>query len=143
MKKNLTPTQKLDKLLNLLSKNLDAQKAPLNSDEIRSRIDFDIEDRELYLALQKLLKDGYVDGKTVDQKVRNLQGAIINGPVTRYSISFDGNLLCETGGYVQMLTDKEHDRRIARRNEKCLAWGSIIAAIATTGLFLYEIRCLF
>src|SRR5579872_5102967 len=95
---------------------------------------------ELYLILNKLLKDGYIE--LFEKEYTNTVNArISNAPETirRYIITFEGRLFKQTGGYLQQFildSQTSYHQKIYRGQLLVATW---IAGIGTGGLLIWEI----
>jgi len=95
--------------------------------------------RDQHSILNKLKKDGYIDFIESD-------GDKFPKGTALYFILFEGLLLLQNGGYVQILINEDNQntylknaQRVSSRNEKILAWGTVGLVIATAFLAVVEL----
>jgi len=82
---------------------------------------FDLKDWEIQLLFENLLSNGHISG--IDPLI----------------ISYQGLILINNGGYIQQKKDKLSEKRRIIRNDRLLANGTVVLAIGTIGLLIWEI----
>ena len=85
-------------------------------------------------VLRKLINDGYVEPIELGKMGRAMYSRDI-----RYAISFDGLVLLEKGGYVQLVSDENKSRMRAERNETRLTNWTIAASVVAFLLLFVEV----
>jgi hypothetical protein len=149
----LPPFDKLDAVLLLLNSDtiiadngVESEMVPLTFKEIQKRLNFKINDRDITLLLDKLVKEGYLEKNTVEGNGSLTDGRIVAGKITRYWLNFDGQYFLLNGGYVQknandllqiQIQQDEVKRRI--RNDLLLAQGTKWIAVGTIALAVVEL----
>jgi hypothetical protein len=151
-----TPSQKLDNVLALLSKDGNPCFEALES----IATGMTRQDKyETYLILNKLIKDGYVE---FSDHIRNDTTKEMNGPVRKYIISFEGlDFLLNRGGYqelerIRVKSDQTHDLLLSheesikadqiKRDEslkKLTRWIAVGTIIAGIYYLLETVRLIF
>ncbi|SHJ91932.1 hypothetical protein SAMN04487911_1585 [Arenibacter nanhaiticus] len=135
-------TEKLDAVLNYLNDNR----------ELAYHYGYGLPKRyskpkEVVLTSQEVLN--VLDKLDRDKMVRVKIMGIGNGnsnSAEHYTISLDGEVLLQDGGYTQKLIDERNkknkiaqDLRISQRNEVFVKWTSLVAAIGAIGILIFEI----
>jgi DNA-binding PadR family transcriptional regulator len=143
MSETLTPTQKLDAVLEYM---VQVSRPPYRFiteilDEFKNggwSLDDNGYSDELYRILQKLTNDGYVFTEQREYKP--------SGLVNVYFVTFEGKLFLQSGGYdgqrEEVLRQKiiqNSENAIARRNSNLAAYGAIGAAVGALGVLLFEV----
>lgn len=123
----LIAEEKLDKVLTYLDND---EKFPENIDNIRSHLDFNIDNKELLRILQKLITDNCVDFTfgTSEGKPNNLR---------YYYITYHGRLFLSRGGYHQETIFLIRKKRWMKLKTITAAMNAIaIIIIAAWGLYI-------
>ncbi|MES2427039.1 MAG: hypothetical protein V4560_08690 [Bacteroidota bacterium] len=123
---NLTPSQKLDKVLFVLAENNSKISSIVTLASLREYFKASILPSEIPLILAKLEKDGFIkcDLTAYSEEV--------------YSISFEGLAMNEVGYHNQSIISSQNETRIVR-NERLLVNGTWAAAIAALLVLLWQI----
>jgi len=111
-------------------------------DALGIKADDDSKYKSLAAIIDKLIKDGYLTLSYAEQG--GVQ--VIKPSYELYSISYDGMLFIEDGGYTQKFIDDINTRikteryaKVASRNDTILSVGTIALAIGTFFLAFIEI----
>lgn len=92
------------------------------------------------LIIEKLLNDKFIKVDTREVTWINEHGMSAKWPRPHYAITFDGRYFLEsTGGYVDKATSNEVAEKIKNNREKMLSTGTVLLAIGTFLLVLWEI----
>jgi hypothetical protein len=140
----MTATQKLDTVLLYLA-NLRIPYQELNDANIFSDLIHNNQElaeqetfaRELIAILNKLAQDGYVN---ISKEISNGPKRISGEPnyMNLYSITFNGNVFIENGGYAKKYFNDENDRALADGRDRRLSNGTVYLAIGTFLLVAWE-----
>lgn len=103
--------------------------------------------KKTYLSSQDVLN--VLDKLERDNMVRMKVMGIGNGNTNsaeHYTISLDGEVILQDGGYTQKLIDErtekekvKQDLKISQRNECFVKWTSLVAALGALGILIFEI----
>ena len=137
------PIQKLDEVLNFLNKNHEHQHAVIS---VKEGLSIKLDESIIGMILDKIVRDGYAEMRNVPYEKPIIKGDTIKISEYTYSITFEGQLFLQKGGYGQQESDNilhranlETLESIRRRNEKLLSRGTIWLAVLTGALVVTEI----
>lgn len=129
----MNPSEKLDIILRYLSENKGHDsEVTLIKGVLRNKYKADLEQSEIILILNKLIKDEYVI----------ITNKSFMGTETKkefYKITFDGDFIIESGGYSQEMFKEGILMRKAKRNEWMISRGAAFAAIFSGCIVLIEL----
>lgn len=139
----ITPIQKLDEVLNFLNKNHEHQHAVIS---VQQGLLIRLDESTIGMILNKIVRDGYAEMRNVPYEKPIIKGETIKTSEYTYSITFEGQLFLQKGGYGQQESDNILHRanlvsleNIRKRNEKLLAYGTIWLALLTGALVTTDI----
>jgi len=137
----LSPIDKIDIVLSIFQPNeyileVGETKKTIQRKLLNEKM-INIDERLLDEILFKLDKDQYIKGEYGGSIQRNGQLYIADPKI--YKLTFEGELFIISGGYKQAVFNLSQNEKRIKRNDKMLAWGTVFAAIGTTGLLLWEI----
>lgn len=139
-----TPIEKLDAVLNFLNTDHEYQHKVIG---VQQGLSIKSDVPTIHKVLDKLVKDGYAEmiNMPIDPPI-NLGNGFFKSSEFLYTITFEGQVFIQKGGYHQQEADSilhrashETHERLRRRNEKLLSRGTIWLAILTGALVLTEI----
>jgi hypothetical protein len=152
--KNVSHLKKLDDVLKYFQKH--HKNNPLSLNEVKSAIEkpFDFDINEIRPILNKLVKDKYLDTFIIPLLKRISPKLSYEYNEDYYSITFEGIIFIETGGYVRLeeLYHAENTRlntlaiRQIKNDEdltqltRLVAYGTIAAAAIALLLLIWEVR---
>jgi hypothetical protein len=122
----LKPTQELDEILLLFEDQNRLNKNTIQ--HLLGKKDISISDVRLEQMLHKLIKDNHL-------RIENNESADLG---EYYTLTFDGELLLESGGYENALLNQQNDLERERRNEKYLRWIAIWATGGTLTFLIWD-----
>ena len=145
----LSPIDQLDYVLNFLATS-DLAKEPLTTIKIlvefRDKHDLEFQAGDLNRILDKLVDERYIHKKTVDDIPYYLKDSQPPSFSDMYSITFDGKLFNQIGGYKEKYrkdnleaANIRSDLALRKRNDRLLAIGTVGVAIGALALVAWEI----
>lgn len=146
MENILSSLEKLDYVLKFLSEERGNSSLSDIYRRLKIKNDNNIEGDELLRILNHLIQDSFATYEDYELDVSKYGLNRCSDKMRRYSITFDGTLFFQQGGYYEKGRNEKMkneilgiELRTKKRNEKLVVRGTLLAAIGTCGLLLWEI----